>query len=250
MIFPTCPDTVPLTLSPWPTSDSQALPEAKTLYFLSPWKATQHHYCVISFALSAQPLSYLGLVWTKDTMLSYMVILIIVKIKVFFFSKRNCLLHQKTRSFQEASSANELRARDDRSIHTDTFLLPWEKREQQPAGCPHGFLGMNHRHEDTEQSSWGPEGCCEWGSQTWTGLLPAWFYSGGDLYLGFSCQKPQSHDMMMSLIPGDLGVKTEWFWLPSSPLSFLLCREGRVPESRNEVCTWLQNTAYGKSAWL
>lgn len=59
-----------------------------------------------------------------------------------------------------------------------------------------------------------------------------WFYNGRDLCLGFSCQKHPSHHMMMSLIPRDLGVKTEWFWLPpflksllySKGSSFELCR--------------------------
>lgn len=37
--------------------------------------------------------------------------------------------------------------------------------------------------------------------------------------------------MMMSLIPGDLGVQTEWFWLLSSPLTSLLYSEGSVLES-------------------
>ena len=37
--------------------------------------------------------------------------------------------------------------------------------------------------------------------------------------------------MMMSLIPRDLGVKTEWFWLPSFPLKSLLYSKGSVLES-------------------
>lgn len=126
-------------------------------------------------------------------------------------------------------------------------------KKRAAATCPHGFLGVSHRHEDAEWSSWRSERCCEWGSQTWADLLPAWFYSGGDLCLGFFCQKPQSHDMMMSLIPGDLGVKTEWFWLPSSPLSFLLCSKGSVPES-GRIQKWglhlVAKLALGKSAWL
>ena len=89
----------------------------------------------------------------------------------------------------------------------------------------------NHRHSDAERRSWRSEGFCERGAQTWAGLLPAWFYKGQDLCLGFSCQKPPSHHMMMSLIPRDLSVKTEWFWLPSSPLTSLLYRKGSVLES-------------------
>lgn len=38
--------------------------------------------------------------------------------------------------------------------------------------------------------------------------------------------------MMMSLIPRDLGVKTEWFWLPSSPLTSLLYSESSLESGR------------------
>lgn len=57
--------------------------------------------------------------------------------------------------------------------------------------------------------------------------------------------------MMMSLIPMDLGVKTEWFWLPSSPLTFLLYSKGSVLESGRIQKLGLHlvaKPAWGKSA--
>lgn len=80
--------------------------------------------------------------------------------------------------------------------------------------------------------------------------LPRGFTMEGIYILAFPVRSLH-HDTTMSLIPRDLGEKTEWFWLPSSPLTSLPHSKGSVLKSgriQKPGLHLVAKPAWGKSA--
>lgn len=176
----------------------------------------------------------------KSRMLNYIVILTLVKIKVWkkcsiitYISKKDPLLMNLKLEMVQAST-----------------LAPSSSPGKKKAAAADGTRGITGG-EPQASRSWAKLLIREilWVRlSNMAGLFPTWFYNEGYLCLGFSCQRPLSHDMMMSLIPRDLGVKTEWFGLP--PLPSHLCSTVKAmfwcqAGFRNEGCTCLQNQPRG-----